>query len=292
MRTDTIFYQLFLIFPNLLFELLNQPPVEGYQFSSREIKELARRFDGIFLPPEGEIDRVIYFVEVQFQEKQDFWWRFLTEIFVYLGQYQPDNDWQGVALFSTRKLDAGLPRQYQSLFDNGQIKIFYLDELEISETSSIELEIISLIVGKDSEAIPKAKKAVTKSQEIIDNANEQRKILELIQTVLVYKLNQLTREEIEAMFTLDDLKQTRYFQDVAADAKLEGIKEGIQEGIQEGIEKEISLVIRLLKRKLGNLSPDLELKIRNLSLETLEDLGEALLDFSSSQDLITWLNSH
>lgn len=280
MRTDTIFYQLFLIFPNLLFELLKQPPIEGYQFSSREIKELARRFDGIFLPPEGEIDRLIYFVEVQFQEKEDFWWRFLTEIFVYLGQYQPDNNWQGVALFSTRKLDLGLPLQYQGLFDNGQIKIFYLDELEISETSSVELEIISLIVGKDSEAIPKAKKAVTKSQQIIDNANEQRKILELIQTVLVYKLNQLTREEIEAMFTLDDLRQTRYFQDVR------------QEGIQEGIEKEISLVIRLLKRKLGNLSPDLELEIRNLSLETLEDLGEALLDFSSSQDLIAWLNSH
>ncbi|WP_017293277.1 Rpn family recombination-promoting nuclease/putative transposase [Geminocystis herdmanii] len=280
MRTDTIFYQLFLIFPNLLFELLKQPPIEGYQFSSREIKELARRFDGIFLPPEGEVDRVIYFIEVQFQEKEDFWWRFLTEIFVYLGQYQPDNNWQGVALFSTRKLDLGLPRQYQGLLDNGQIKIFYLDELEISETSSIELEIVSLIVGKDSEAIPKAQKAVTKSQQTIDNANEQRKILELIQTVLVYKLNQLTREEIESMFTLDDLRQTRYFQDVK------------QEGIQEGIEKEISLVIRLLKRKLGNVSPDLELKIRNLSLETLEDLGEALLDFSSSQDLISWLNSH
>ena len=54
MRTDTLFYQLFLTFPNLLFELQNQPPVEGYQFSSREIKELAKRFDGIFLPPKGD----------------------------------------------------------------------------------------------------------------------------------------------------------------------------------------------------------------------------------------------
>jgi predicted transposase YdaD len=66
--------------------------VEGYKFSSREIKELARRFDGIFMPPEDDTDKPIYFVEVQFQEKEDFWWRFLAEIFVYLGQYQPKND--------------------------------------------------------------------------------------------------------------------------------------------------------------------------------------------------------
>ena len=81
------------------------------------------------------------------------------------------------------------------------------------------------------------------------------------------------------MFTMDDLKKTRYFQDVK------------REGLLEGIEKEKSLVIRLLKRKVVNLSPELELKVRNLPLESLEDLGEALLDFSSVQDLISWLNS-
>lgn len=170
------------------------------------------------------------------------------------------------------------------MLEVGQVKVFYLDELEITEKSPIELDIISLIVGKDSKAISTAEKTVAKSRVIIDSANEQEKILQLIQTVLVYKLKNLTREDIEKMFTLDDLRKTRYFQDVAKEAK--------QEGIREGIEKEISLVIRLLKRKLGNLSPELELKVRSLSLTTLEDLGEALLDFSSLQDLISWLNSH
>jgi predicted transposase YdaD len=87
LRTDTIFSPLFLTFTELIFELLALWPLEGYQFSSREIKELARRFDGILLPPENDTEQPIYFVEVQFQEKSDFWWRFLTEIFVYLGQY-------------------------------------------------------------------------------------------------------------------------------------------------------------------------------------------------------------
>ena len=175
MRSDTIFYQLFLLFPNLIFEILGEKPSEGYQFSSREIKELARRFDGIFLPPENDIDKPIYFIEVQFQEKSDFWWRFLAEIFVYLGQYQPQQDWLAVALFSTRNLDVGLPRQFRYLLEVGQVKVFYLDELEITEESPIELDIISLIVGKDSEAILKAQQTLAKIREIIDTANEQEK---------------------------------------------------------------------------------------------------------------------
>ena len=65
-----------------------------------------------------------------------------------------------------------------------------------------------------------------------------------------------------------------------------------EEGLQEGIEKEINLVIRQLSRKIGNLSPELEIRIRNLPIETLENLGEDLLDFNSLDDLISWLDNH
>ncbi|MEI3648693.1 MAG: DUF2887 domain-containing protein, partial [Dolichospermum lemmermannii FEM_B0920] len=43
MHTDTIFYQIFLTFHTLLFELLGQPPenAAGYQFTSVEVKEKA-----------------------------------------------------------------------------------------------------------------------------------------------------------------------------------------------------------------------------------------------------------
>lgn len=75
-------------------------------------------------------------------------------------------------------------------------------------------------------------------------------------------------------------------------AKEEGKEEGKKEGRQEIIEQEISLIIRQLKRKIGNFSPELEVKIRNLSLEKIEDLGEALLDFTSLNDLISWLEIH
>ncbi len=234
MRTDTLFYQLFLIFPDLLFELLNQPPVEGYQFSSREIKELARRFDGIYLPPETEISQPTYFIEVQFQEKADFWWRFISEIFVYLGQYQPENDWIAVALFAEKKIDLGVPYQHQCLVDAGKIKIIYLEELEIREDSSIGIDLIALTVSKETEAINIAQKAYQKTQQST-NFKQPNKIVELIETALVYKLKNLTREEIEAMFTYDQLKDTRYFQQVAEENRQKGKLETVPVLIQLGM---------------------------------------------------------
>ena len=63
-------------------------------------------------------------------------------------------------------------------------------------------------------------------------------------------------------------------------------KETLQEGIQEG---ELTFALRLLNRRIGSIAPDLETQIRNLSLDQLESLGEALLDFSEPADLATWL---
>jgi predicted transposase YdaD len=89
MRTDTIFYQLFLTFHSLLFELLGQPVenANSYQFTSVEVKEKAFRFDGIFMP--DGLDKPIYLVGVQFQNKSEFYWEFMAEINIYLNQYKP-----------------------------------------------------------------------------------------------------------------------------------------------------------------------------------------------------------
>jgi hypothetical protein len=47
--------------------------------------------------------------------------------------------------------------------------------------------------------------------------------------------------------------------------------------------------MRLLRRRVGTVTPALQLQIQDLPLTKLEDLGEALLDFSSLADLETWL---
>ncbi len=50
-----------------------------------------------------------------------------------------------------------------------------------------------------------------------------------------------------------------------------------------------SLIIRQLTRKLGELNPETIDRINQLTLEQLESLGDALLDFNAMEDLLSWL---
>jgi predicted transposase YdaD len=69
-----------------------------------------------------------------------------------------------------------------------------------------------------------------------------------------------------------DITQTRFYQDV----------------FQEG---EATLIIRQLTRLLGNLPEPQTQQIRSLPQARLEALGEALLEFTSAEDLQSWLNA-
>ncbi|MBN3873462.1 DUF4351 domain-containing protein [Nostoc sp. JL33] len=60
-----------------------------------------------------------------------------------------------------------------------------------------------------------------------------------------------------------------------------------EQAVQSGEQR---LVIRQLNRRIGEIDTSLIERIQGLSIEQLENLGEALLDFSSVADLETWLN--
>ncbi len=56
-------------------------------------------------------------------------------------------------------------------------------------------------------------------------------------------------------------------------------------------EGEVTIVMRLLKRKVGELDPEVEAQVRELEVAQLEALSEALLDFSNLEDLRDWLRN-
>ena len=63
-----------------------------------------------------------------------------------------------------------------------------------------------------------------------------------------------------------------------------------EKGVQEGRQEESPrLVQRQLPRRCGALPAEVEARLRKLSLEQLESLAEALLDFRSLTDLTDWL---
>ena len=50
-----------------------------------------------------------------------------------------------------------------------------------------------------------------------------------------------------------------------------------------------SLVLKLLTRKLGNISREIQAQVNSLTLDRVESLGEDLLDFTQMEDLNSWL---
>jgi hypothetical protein len=75
------------------------------------------------------------------------------------------------------------------------------------------------------------------------------------------------------------------------EAQQVGRAEGRQEGRTEGrTEEGQALILRQLTRRVGNVPIETETQVKALSLARLEELGEALLDFTQMGDLLAWLD--
>ena len=291
MKTDTLFYQLFNTFHTLLFELIERPiaEAEGYEFSSVEVKEKAFRFDGIF-SPKAE-DKPIYLLEVQFQQKEDFYWEYLSEIYLYLNQYRPQQEWQAIAIFARRSYEPKPRSHVQEMLDCQRIRRVYLEDLLERETDSFAIGIIQLILSSESQAVAMARHLGEKIERE-NNTEIQEQVLELIETVLVYKFPKLSRQEIEAMFTYSDLKQTRVYQEARAEGEQRGEQRGLKLGEQRGLVKgQATMLLRMLSRKFGQITPTLRGKVNKLSAKQLENLAEDLFDLETIADLNNWLKT-
>lgn len=278
MKTDSLFYRIFVTSPAAFFDLIGtpNPNAADYRFTSQEVKQTSFRIDGIFTPPPNSPHLPLYFIEVMGyrDRKGDLYPGIFSEIFLYLNSYRPANDWRAVLIFTQHRFDPGLPLHYQDFNSSSRFRRIYLDELP-PETANQSLELgILYLVGIPSDAAPnQARQLIARAQQEVPDRSTQQQIIELIQTVLVYKFPTLSTQEIEAMLGLGELKQTRVY----------------QEALQEG---EAVIVLRLLSRRLGNLDPELQTQIQQLNSSQLEQLADALLEFSNLSDLLTWLASH
>ena len=247
MQTDKIFYNLFQAFPSIFFDIIGNTIVnpDSYEFTSVELKETAFRIDGIFLPTEETPEQPLYFVEVQFQLDPTFYRRFFAEIFLYLRQNQSVDFWRAVVIYPKRSLDSDDQKPYKLLLNSPQVQRIYLDELGAAAENSLQLAIVQLIIEGEDTAVDRGRNLILQARQELADAATRTKIVELIETILLYKFTQLTREELAQMLGIDDeFKKTRMYQSI----KQEGLKEGLQEGKQQG---KFEAVPRLLKLGLS-----------------------------------------
>ena len=278
MRRDSIFYRLFQQYPALLFELLANPPEDAskYRFDSVAVKEPRFEIDGVFLPPENNNSGTVYFCEVQFQKDDKLYERVFAELFLYFYRNRHKfSNWEAVIIYPNRNTEQNETTPYNALLNSEQVHRIYLDELGDIRQLPLEIAVMLLTTVDKEQAPVEARHLLRRTQREVAQPSTQA-IIELITTIVMYKFEQLSQKEVEEMLGIT-LKETRVYREIK------------EEGRQEG---ERALIFRLLTKRVGELSSETRSQIESLSLEQLENLGEALLDFNSMTDLQAWLKIH
>ena len=229
---------------------------------------------------------------MQYQPDTDFYDRLFSEITLYLRLHKPAHSWLILVLYPSRSIEKAASIAFKPFMDLPQLRRVYLEDYKDSQGLSPTLELIRLIASQEQDTITLACKLAERRDELGSDG------LDLIETILVYKLPRLSREEIKTMLALNDieLKQTRFYQEIAEEEHQLGRKEGHQEGLQlgeqAGRQQEcITLVTRILRRKFG-IHPELDValaQLHALPVEKLEDLAEAIFDWAEVSALNEWL---
>ena len=279
MRRDSIFYKLFQQFPPLLFQLLPSPPpnADAYRFDSVAVKEPKFEIDGVFLP--SDPNGVVYFCEVQFQKDEQLYERVFAESLLYFYRNRHRfSDWQTVIIYPARSTEQSNTHPYRALLKSEQVHRIYLNELGNIRELPIPIALMVLTTLDESQAPTEARFLLERN---ISEKPANRAIIEMVTTIMVYKFDELSQQEVEVMLGIT-LKETRVYQEIK--------QQGLDQGLMQGREQEaINLVVRILTKRFGALSEEMRDAISGLPLTVLEDLSEALLDFVNLADLQAWL---
>ena len=279
MKTDTLFYRLFQRWPKLALELLGlEYANESYRFSSEEIKQTSFRLDGLFTPVTDNAEQPLIFVEVQYQPDNEFYGRFFSEITLYLRLHKPTHPWLAMVIYPTRSTEKPASIAFKPFMGLPGLHRIYLDDYQDSQGLTPALELIRLIASREQQTMELARKLAERRDEFGPDG------LDFIETILVYKLPRLSREEIKTMLALNEieLKQTRFYQEIAEEERQIGEQIGRQKGRQEGRQEgEKILLQRMLTRRFGELPDWAQKRLLQANPEQLEQWADRLLDAPS-----------
>ena len=282
MKTDKLFYRIFLSQPDLISELVPDIPANcEFDYSAPVVKETELRLDGLLTPISDDLNLPLVFLEAQMQSDTDFYDRFFAGIFLYIRQYKINRPWRGLLILRRRSHELGNKSPYQVLLDSWVHRL-YLEDLIGEVDLSPNLSLLRLLVVSDQE-VPDSAQAILRNS---NTPSEFRLRLDLVEAILINKFPQLSIEEVRQMLNLKeaDVTQTRFYQEV--------FQIGQQDGRQEGRQKTIEIVLRLLSRRCGQLPIAQQIQIKSLPIADIENLAEALLDFKGMEDLEIWLREN
>lgn len=233
MRTDSLYYRLFSLYPASLLDLLGVP-ADVYRFESVEVKQTAFRIDGVFLPNPDDIARPIVFCEVQMQSDPNLYRRLFSEIFLYLHRVAPPHPWKAAVIFASRAIEPQDIQHYQHLLASGDVVRIFLDEIS-SESQPLGIAMLLLVAASQNRAQQMVREMVERSRREVASLLQQEEIIDLIATIAFYKFPSLSLEEVREMLGMNELRESRAIQEAIAEGREEGLERGILRGKLEAV---------------------------------------------------------
>ncbi len=177
-----------------------------------------------------------------------------------------------MVIYPRRSVEREEPLQFAEILSLDRVSRIYLDELEQEAEDSLGIGVVKLVVAKQKVAIDRAKILINRAEEQLRDDPVKRNLIDLIETIIVYKLPEKSRKEIERMLNLSELKNTKVYQEALEEGRQEGRQEALEEGRLRGKLEAISKM-----QQLGitqeNIAQVLEL---NLDLVQLACLSTAV----------------
>ncbi|KER10868.1 MAG: hypothetical protein HY22_01400 [[Candidatus Thermochlorobacteriaceae] bacterium GBChlB] len=249
MRNDVLFYEIFKTYPQIFFDVVEETrDGRNYQFSSVELKESSFRLDGVLVSTKP--NEPIYFTEIQSQKDEKLYARLFAEIGLYLYQNAVERDWIAVVIYPSSSLEAPISNAHRFLLEMGKVKQIYLNELPDLENLSLGVALVKLIVEPEKNAVEKARRLLERAKADNQNPLHQQGFPALIETLILYKFSNKTREEVREMLGLSEtlregFRGTVLYNDIRQEvekevkeaALMKGMEEGMKEGMKEGIKE-------------------------------------------------------
>ena len=273
--SDKLFYWLFQNHPDRILELQQDlpPKASGWRFSAPVVKERERRLDGLFQPPAHQPDLPVVLLEAQMAANPKFLRRLYAQSAMLVEQEEEIEHWRVVVICPHRRLNFGRLNAVAE-FVRERVHWVELEPAAHDPSAPPLLRALALLVQPEEE-IPASSAAL---QAEVAGTDQQGAIADVIAAIVVTRFNGRSIPELCAMggITLEEFTRSVAYQEIFG------------QGRQEG---ELDLALRLLRRRCGQLSPEQLARIRALSLERIEALGEALLEFRDASDLEAWLRT-
>ena len=132
---------------------------------------------------------------MQFQKDERLYGRLFAEIFLFLRYHSKTVHWRAVIIYAKQSYEPEETEAYQALLGSPSVHHFYLDRLPENSERSLGIELLQLIVEPPATATAQAKRILDRTEQTPTFVPLEM-IIELVETIVVYKFCQLSSQEI------------------------------------------------------------------------------------------------